>query len=82
MELEKTPQEDWRLDEIKLEFKSYGEDKGKYVGQIRFSNGDFESFSFKIRPDMAKPYIDLIGGDIVKCADSLAQRLIDSLGLR
>ena len=78
----KLPQDDWKLDKIELEFKSYGEDAGKYVGKIRFANGEYESFSFKIRPDMAQPYIELIGADIVKCAESLGARLVESLGLK
>lgn len=76
------PKNNWRLDKIELEFKSYGEDAGKYVGRIRFQNGDYEQFSFKIRPHMAQPYIELIGADIVKCAESLGARLVESLGLK
>lgn len=82
MSTEKLPQDEWKLDKIELEFKSYGEDAGKYVGKIRFENGEYESFQFKIRPNMAQPYIDLIGADIVKCAESLGARLVESLGLR
>jgi hypothetical protein len=71
----------WILDEIKLEFENYGEHKGKYTGRIRFRNGEHESFSFKIRPDMAGPYVDLIAKDVVRGADSLARRLCESLGI-
>jgi hypothetical protein len=81
-EQNKEPKDDWRLQKIELEFQTYGEHKGKYVGKIRFQNGDFESFDFKIRPEMAQPYIDLMSSDIVKCAESLGSRLIESLGLR
>lgn len=81
-ETKKEPKDDWRLQKIELEFQSYGEHKGKYAGQIRFQNGDWESFTFKIRPEMAEPYIDLIAEDIVKGAESLSSRLIDSLGLK
>lgn len=76
------PIDDWKLKELKLEFQTYGEHKGKYCGSISFQNGDYESFQFKIRPDMAEPYIDLIAADIVKAADQLAERLIQSLRLR
>jgi hypothetical protein len=72
----------WRLDSIKLDFQTWGENKGKYAGSVRFENGDYESFSFKIRPDMAQPYINLIASDVVKGADALAQRLCVSLGLK
>jgi hypothetical protein len=72
---------DWKLDKIELEFNNYGENKGKYTGKVRFQNGDYESFSFKIRPDLAGPYVDLIAKDVVRGADSLARRLCESLGI-
>ena len=44
MEIEnKNPQDDWRLQKIELEFQTYGEHKGKYLGRIRFANGQYES---------------------------------------
>jgi hypothetical protein len=46
-EQNKEPKDDWRLQKIELEFQTYGEHKGKYVGKIRFQNGEFESFDFK-----------------------------------
>lgn len=72
---------DWRLQKIELEFNSYGEHKGNYTGTVRFQNGEYESFNFKIRPDMAGPYVDLIAKDVVRGADSLARRLCESLGI-
>lgn len=74
--------DDWKLDEIKLELETYGENKGKYVGSVRFTNGEHESFKFNIRPEMAEPYINLIAADVVKGAESLGERLIKSLNLR
>jgi hypothetical protein len=75
-------QNDWKLKELKLEFNTYGEYEGKYTGKVRFLNGEFESFEFRIRPEMAEPYIDLIAADVVKGAESLGIRLIESLGLK
>ena len=74
--------DNWKLDSIEIGFQKWGEDKGKYCGNIQFSNGENESFKFKIRPDLADKYIKLISTDIVIAADSLAERLIDSLGIR
>lgn len=79
---QKEPKDIWVLDKIEIEFQNYGEHKGKYAGRIRFQNGEFESFTFKIRPDMAQPYINIISEDIVRCAESLGSRLVESLGLR
>jgi len=72
----------WRLDKIQLEFSSYGKDKGKYIGTIRFENEEFEYFQFKIRPDMAQAYIDLIAKEVVACASELSGKLIESLRIK
>lgn len=82
MENEKAPKDDWRLESIRLDFQSYGEHKGKYTGKISFQNGESESFSFKIHPDMAERYIHLMSKDIVTSASDLGNRLIESLGLK
>jgi hypothetical protein len=74
----------YKLDSIKIDFRqgySYNETKDRYEGIIKFSNGEQESFQFKIREDLAQPYIDLIAKDIVKAANDLGNRLILSLGL-
>lgn len=79
----------WKLDKIEICFK-HGYDhekdpvkqKDRYEGSIRFSNGDFESFNFKVRPDMAEKYIQLLSKDIVESANDLGNRLIESLGLK
>ena len=78
----KNKSENWELKSLRLGLREYGEDAGKYTGSIEFENGDEESFKFKIRPEMADSYIKLIAGDIVKSADSLAERLVASLQLR
>lgn len=80
--MEENQNNDWRLQKIELEFQQFGEHKGKYIGKIKFQNGEWESFEFKIYPNMAESYIKLISSDVVKCADNLANRLVESLKLR
>lgn len=77
----KQKKDNWKVTEIRISYHEYGEDKGKYAGHIEFENGDDESFKFKIRPNMADKYIDLLAVDIVKSATELGQKLIKSLGL-
>jgi hypothetical protein len=77
----KLPKDNWKLSSIKIDFMTYGENKGKYEGKITFDNGEYESFTFKIRPDMAERYINLMAADIVTSANELGERLIESLGL-
>jgi len=74
--------EEWRLGRINLRFIDFGEDAGKYTGSIEFEKGREESFKFKIQPDMAAKYIELLADDIVSGADNLAQDLVKSLGLK
>lgn len=81
MEENKQPGDDWKLQSIEIEFQNYGEHKGKYVGKIKFQNGEYESFQFKLYPGMTDKFISLIAEDVVKCSNNLAGRLIESLGL-
>jgi hypothetical protein len=71
----------YRLQTLKIEMQGYGDHKGKYLGNITFRNGDYESFTFNITPEMVQPYIDLIAAEIVKSADNLGADLKKSLGL-
>jgi len=78
----------WRLDEINIEFKkgyyykeNSEEKEDRYEGMIRFKNGDNESFKFKIKPDIAQNFIDLISDEIVESATELGEKLKESLNL-
>ena len=73
--------DDWKLKKIEIEFQTYGKQKGKYCGTIEFQNGEYESFRFNVKPDMAQRYIHLISQDVVDAAECLGDRLIKSLGL-
>jgi hypothetical protein len=80
--------ENWKLKSIKIEFKcgynfkeKEAEKYDRYEGLIEFGNDDNESFRFKIKPNMAQRYIDLIANDIVTAATGLSERLKESLGL-
>ena len=74
--------ETWILIEIKIEFQTHGEDKGKYTGRAMFQNGHYENFTFRIRPEIADQYIALIADDLVKGAENLGSDLLKSLNLK
>lgn len=76
------PADDWQLTRLELELGRWGDEKDKYKGTIKFQNGECEYFQFKLRPDLAEPYIDLLASEIVRAADQLAERLVQSLKLR
>jgi len=76
------PADDWQLAHLELELGRWGDEKGKYTGTIKFQNGECEYFQFKLRSDLAEPYIDLLASEIVRAADQLAERLVQPLKLR
>jgi hypothetical protein len=88
MEVEKL-NSNWKLKSIEIEFKKGWDFKDnpehekhdRYEGEIKFENDEKESFSFRVKPDMAQKYIDLIANDIVTAATNLGERLKESLGL-
>lgn len=82
MENELDINNEWKLQKIELELQTFGDNKGKYIGKIKFQNGDYESISFKIKPNMAQQYIDLMSSDIVKHTEALNERLLSSLNLK
>lgn len=73
---------EWKLKGIRVRFMEYGENKGKYEGSVTFFNGNEESFSFRIKPEMAQNYIALIADDLVKGAENLGSDLLKSLKLK
>lgn len=73
--------DDWRVEGIVLEYQYCGKGKGKYLGSIKFSNREYESFKFNIDPKMADKLLSLISSEVVDCAENLGDRLIRSLGL-
>lgn len=80
--------DNWKLKSIEINFQkgfNFESDPEKqidrYEGMIKFENDERESFSFRIKPDMAQQYINLIAQDIVVAATGLGERLKESLGL-
>ena len=79
----------WKLKSIEIEFcKVFDFEKepekkfDRYEGVIKFENDERESFSFRVKPNKAQKYIDLIAQDIVMAATGLGERLKESLGLK
>lgn len=71
----------WHLERIEIELHTYGPNKGKYLGRIKFSNSDHESFSFNLSEEMANTYIKLIASEVVSSAETLGNSLVESLGI-
>lgn len=78
----------WRLEKLEIKFqqgyshKEKEEEKiDRYEGRITFQNGEWESFSFKVKPNMAEEYIKLISKDVVENAERLGKDLVKSLML-
>lgn len=84
----KDPKDNWRLNKIEIKFErgySFNEKEeekhDRYVGKIEFANGDGESFNLKIPTGMTTRYMDLMREDIIKTAETLGQKIADSIKL-
>lgn len=69
----------WKLESIRIDLISYGDDKGKYKGSIRFTNNTGDEFTFRLNPTLANAYLELIKDTIVLSANELADKLQKSL---
>jgi hypothetical protein len=79
-----TPNNDWILKSIKIEFQQGSEWRGTedcYEGWIEFQNGEREQLRFKIRKDQTQPFIDIMAEEIVRTATQLGSRLQSSMGI-
>ncbi len=72
---------DYKLKTLRIEFKEYGEYKGKYVGTIAFENGVNEAFMFNLSPEKTAQYLELVSEELVKSASSLGEKLLQSMNL-
>ena len=69
----------WVLESISIDRISYGEDKGKYKGRIRFQNEESDMFTFNINPTLANAYLELIKDTVVLSGNQLVEKLQQSL---
>jgi hypothetical protein len=70
--------QEWTLRSIEIKQETWGENKGKYVGEIRYSNGK-DQFTFALNPTLARVYLDLIKDTVVASANQLGENLSKSL---
>lgn len=71
----------WKLNSLHINFQTYGDYKGKYVGKVEFNNRENEAFMFNLSPDETTKYIDLVSEKLVHSASHLGDKLIASLNL-
>lgn len=71
----------WRLEKIEIEYNTYGPDKGKYSGKVKFTNTNWETFTFNISEEMANAYLKMIAQGVVNNAEQLSKSLIETLGV-
>jgi hypothetical protein len=70
--------QEWILERIEIKRELWGDDKGKYKGEIRYSNGK-DQFTFALNPTLARLYLDLIKDTVVASANQLGENLSKSL---
>lgn len=70
--------QNWELQNITIKKELWGDDKGKYKGEIKFSNGK-DSFTFDLNPTLAHLYLSLIKDTVIMSANQLGDKLVNSL---
>lgn len=70
--------QNWELQNISIKKEIWGENKGKYTGEIRFSNGQ-DTFTFALNPTLATLYLNLIKDTVIASANQLGDKLSQSL---
>ena len=70
--------QNWELLNITIKKEQWGENKGKYTGDIRFSNGQ-DTFTFALNPTLAHLYLSLIKDTVIASANQLGDKLTASL---
>ena len=74
-----TLEQQWRLQSLRIRFKDFGEDKGKYVGEVEFENGQSDSFKFQLTPEETQQFISLISKKVIETASKLGEKLVNSM---
>lgn len=69
----------WKLKSLKIDFREYGELKGKYVGTIQFENGEQEAFTCNLTPERCAEYLNLVQKEVMANACDLKDKLHESL---
>ena len=70
--------QEWVLERLEIKRELWGDDKGKYKGEIKYSNGKDE-FKFSLNPTLARLYLDLIKDTVVASANQLGENLSKSI---
>lgn len=71
----------WKLNSLRIDFQTYGDYSGKYVGKVEFKNRESEAFMFNLSPEETSQYIDLVSAKLVNNASHLGDKLLTSLNL-
>lgn len=69
----------WKLQTLTIEFMGYGEFRGKYVGKIKFDNGNNDAFTFTLSVDECMQYLSLIQKKVGQHASELGDKITESL---
>lgn len=69
----------WQLKSLSIELMSYGDYKGKFVGKIKFENGENEAFVFNLDPMESNKFLELISEKVCLTASSLGEKIVESI---
>lgn len=69
----------WQLKSLSIELMGYGDYKGKFVGKIKFENGENEAFVFNLDPVEINKFLELISEKVCLTASSLGEKITQSI---
>jgi len=69
----------WILQHAKIERSTWGDDKGKYKGDVKFVNGLKQEFQMEITEETMNEILKLIFPDVAVMAMDFANELMESL---
>lgn len=69
----------FELKSLNIEFQIWGEYKGKYVGKVKFENGNQDAFMFTLSTEETMEYINIISKKVGASAKQLGENIASSM---
>lgn len=72
-------QSNFELKSLSIEYQIWGEYKGKYVGKVKFENGNQDAFMFTLSTEETMEYINIISKKVGASAQQLGETIASSM---
>lgn len=69
----------WELKSLNIEYQVWGEYKGKYVGKVKFENGNQDAFMFTLSTEETMDYLNIVSNRVGLSAQQLGEKIAGSM---